>query len=430
VRPSIAVAAILALAGCTISSEPTTSGSTGSDGGTGASADAGTGGGSGSADAGTGGGSGSADAGGGSGGGGSGGGDGGSGGGTASDCDGLTPAAPGAASSFRVEKADLTSNGFCTAGQSEGTGYLWAGWGNGPQSRGTFFDPNDGSAVGTGGGQFMIPEASGFIGSSCSPSICSHGITVYDPTGKVLYDSGFAGYGAGGPTIQNDPTGGVIHAYLSDPLSSPGTSTVTLEARGADGKTRWSHTLPDTFRARPTPLFAADREGNVLVIWNNGASARWLDHSGTPGPIFTPGSNSASWRLFERVGSGLFLDTGKGWMQIDAGATAFTAAPSWLATRSGVSLHMVHGGRGYAVIPDAQSSTKCEQPIEVVSPSGQSCGTATFAIDSGGCQTNAITVGYDGTVVQQMPYSYDAANCTAAGHECPCTYRYWRGFFR
>ena len=413
-RASIVLAVVLALVACTIASEPTTSGSTGPDAGTGAAADAGTGGGSGTADAGgTGGNS-----------------DGGTGGGgTASDCDGLTPAAPGAASSFRVEKADLTNNGLCTAGQSEGTGYLWAGWRNGQGSRGTFFDPNDGSAVGTGGGQFMIPEASGFIGSSCSPSICSHGITVYDPTGKVVYDSGFAGYGAGGPTIQNDPTGGVVHAYVSDPLSS--TFTVTLEARGADGKTRWTHTLPDTFRSRtPTPLYGADREGNVLVIWNNGTSARWLDHSGTPGPVFTPGSSGASGRLFERVGSGLFLDTGKGWMQIDAGATAFTAAPSWLVTRSGVSLHMVHGGRGYAVIPDAQSSTKCEQTIEVVSPSGQSCGIASFAIDPGGCQTNAITVGYDGTVVQQMPYSYDAPNCTAAGHECPCTYRYWRGFLR
>src|SRR6185436_10924853 len=158
-----------------------------------------------------------------------------------------------------------------------------------------------------------------------------------------------------------------------DPFAASGTYTVTIEARGADGKSRWTHMLPATFRNRPTPLFAADREGNVLVIWNDGTtvSAQWLEHSGNAGVVFTPAVSGAG-RLFERVGSGLFLDTGKGWMQIDAGATAFTAAPSWLATRSGVSLHMVRGGRGYAVLPGAQSSSKCEQTVEVVSPSGQS----------------------------------------------------------
>src|SRR5207244_7077698 len=110
-------------------------------------------------------------------------------------------------------------------------------------------------------------------------------------------------------------------------------------------------------------------------------------------------------RLFERVGSGLFLRGGKGWLgQFDAGSTTMTPVPSWLEMRPFTTLHMVHGGRGYAVMPfDLQDSASCEQTIEVFSPSGQSCGSATFTVGGGGCRTGGITVGYDGTVVQQLP---------------------------
>jgi hypothetical protein len=66
----------------------------------------------------------------------------------------------------------------------------------------------------------------------------------------------------------------------------------------------------------------------------------------------------------------------------------------------------------------------------VVSPSGQSCGTARFAIGGGACTTSSIVIGYDGTVVQQLPFEREASSCTAADHQCNCTYRYWPGFFR
>ena len=41
-----------------------------------------------------------------------------------------------------------------------------------------------------------------------------------------------------------------------------------------------------------------------------------------------------------------------------------------------------------------------------------------------------IVVGYDGTVVQQVPFEREASSCTAADHICNCTYRFWPGFFR
>ena len=134
-------------------------------------------------------------------------------------------------------------------------------------------------------------------------------------------------------------------------------------------------------------------------------------------------------KLYERVGSGLFLSGFAGWLgQFDAQATSMSPPPAWLAARPGKNLHMVHGGTGYAVLPMPENSATCDQQVEVVSPSGQSCGTADFAIGGGACATKSIIVGYDGTVVQQAPRERET--CSAADHVCTCTYRYWPGFFR
>ena len=102
--------------------------------------------------------------------------------------------------------------------------------------------------------------------------------------------------------------------------------------------------------------------------------------------------------------------------------------PAWFAARPGKSLHMVHGGKGYAVMPAPENSASCEQQIEVISPSGQVCGSATFSIGGGACTTGTIIVGYDGTVVQQGPRERET--CSANDHICTCAYRYWPGYFR
>jgi hypothetical protein len=89
---------------------------------------------------------------------------------------------------------------------------------------------------------------------------------------------------------------------------------------------------------------------------------------------------------------------------------------------------MVHGGRGYAVLPPPANSPNCTQLIEVRAPSGASCGTAAFKIGTGGaCDTKGIAVGYDGTVVQQFP---DSAEQQRADGQGTCTWQWWPGFFR
>ena len=102
--------------------------------------------------------------------------------------------------------------------------------------------------------------------------------------------------------------------------------------------------------------------------------------------------------------------------------------PPWLAARPRKNLHMVHGGKGYAVLPMPESSAACDQQVEVISPSGQFCGSSTFSMGGAACTTSSIIVGYDGTVVQQGPRERES--CTANDHICTCTYRYWPGFFR
>jgi hypothetical protein len=109
--------------------------------------------------------------------------------------------------------------------------------------------------------------------------------------------------------------------------------------------------------------------------------------------------------LTVNLGSGLFIATGGRWtLQIDSLSTKPNPAPRWLASRPVREMRMVHGGRGYAILPpasDPRVTGDCVQSIEVVAPSGKSCGTSTFRAASGSCQTIGIRVGYDGTVASE-----------------------------
>jgi hypothetical protein len=375
--------------------------------------------------------------------------DGGQDGGTASsDCDALVPQAPGAPIEFRWTDRDLNSNsgGRCDRAETDGTGHVALFWRHSFQPgdhRFAFLDPATGKQVGSYGGigLTLIGQASGFIGGNCQGTNCAQNRVVVDPTGKELFASQFSPSGNGMPA--NDPTGGMIQVRFSAPSGTA--TTITLDAIDPSGAVRWSQSLPDGFAdtGPRSVITGVDRKGNVLALWIStqryGAgtwAGQWFDHAGSPGPVFqaaTPGVFPS--QLFERVGDGLFLagslSTGVGpaWLgQFDAQATTMSPPPPWLAARPGKTLHMIRGGTGYAVLPVPGSSAGCEQQIEVVSPSGQVCGSATFSIGGGACATGTIIVGYDGTVVQQGPRERET--CTAVDHICTCTYRYWPAFFR
>ena len=166
----------------------------------------------------------------------------------------------------------------------------------------------------------------------------------------------------------------------------------------------------------------------------NTVAGMWIDHDGAAGPVFQalgPQSKPAQqvgFRLTQRVGSGLFIGAGGKWVaQIDSLATSTGPAPGWLQARPNTRLHMVHGGSGYAVLPVPGTSGDCSQSVEVVAPSGTSCGTASFSAGSGNCDMKDIVVGYDGTVMQTFP---DAKEKQCWFGACTCTWQWWPGFFR
>ena len=89
---------------------------------------------------------------------------------------------------------------------------------------------------------------------------------------------------------------------------------------------------------------------------------------------------------------------------------------------------MAHGGTAYLMLPEVQQQVgTCSQRVEVVAPSGKSCGFVDFAIASGPCTTESIDVGYDGTVIQQLPREMESIDSQG---NASCTWRYWPGYFR
>jgi hypothetical protein len=349
------------------------------------------------------------------------------------------PAAPAAPSQFRWTNQDLRE-GTCQIGDVDGTGHLALFWQHDFQphdSRYVFVDPATADAAGSFNGVRLelIGEATGFMGGECEGAGCFQDYVVVGPTGHEDFRS--AHDGTSTYDFQaNDPTGGMIH----ERLKSDGSSVqVLLEAIGTAGDVRWTRQLGPAFSVDKLPpgvRLGVDRKGNVLAIWSSssGRGAQWFDHDGNPGAEFEPPSAIIA-RIFERVGDGLFVygfpapGTPGRWLgQYEPLATRMSDPPAWLAARAENSLHMVHGGRGYAMLPNEGSSPTCEQTIAVISPSGELCGTLDFGVGGGSCTTTPMLVGYDGTVVQQLPREREN-ECTAAGHVCDCTYRYWPGYF-
>ncbi|HXN56056.1 MAG TPA: hypothetical protein VN874_07290 [Myxococcales bacterium] len=367
-------------------------------------------------------------------------------GGKPSECDGLMPGAPGAPSQFALANLDLTewAGGTCYPAETDGTGHIAVSWQKGSlelTSLFFFIDPASATVVGSYGVYSMYPligQASGFIGGVCNGARCSENYVVLDPSGRQLYES--PTNGTGDNENVNDPTGGMVHVRYS--VAAAGVTTIYLDAIDAAGNIRWTQAVPDMFAS--TDSFGiqvgVDRQGNVLAIWMSerryGAktwAGQWFNHAGTAGQVFHALTGVFPERFYERTGSGLFLAgfTGpnqRAWLgQFDAKATSMLQPPEWLASRPNATLHMVHDGKGYAMLPMPGTTGACEQRVEVIGAGGTKCGSSTFDM-GGSCTTNSIIVGYDGTVVQQGPRERET--CTHIGHECTCSYRYWPGFFR
>jgi hypothetical protein len=245
----------------------------------------------------------------------------------------------------------------------------------------------------------------------------------------------------------NDPTGGVI---VFDDKSLPR----QLIAFDAAGVVRWRVLVSATMGA----AFGVDRQGNSLLLFDSGppsgsdagtpdggppsgtTTGQWVDHSGDVRPTFDAKMPYEPLRnLYPRVGSGLFYQSTSfegttvhnNWIaQFDALAIQATPPPDWLLTRPDTKISMAHGGRAYAMLPSQSrgSSPDCSQTVEVVAASGKSCGPAKFTVSQTPCTTLSIDIGYDGTVLQQLPTAMEQP--LVMGALGTCTIHWWPGFLR
>jgi hypothetical protein len=339
------------------------------------------------------------------------------------ECAGLAPGVPGTPKSYR-QKPLASTDEVCERGVADGSGNL-ALWSTqffmGFKSDIVFLDSaGTVRATASGVATELTGQLAGFEGMNLYPQSGHSFDVVLYATDGALKASGPGG--AHSPILAEDPTGGMMI----------GTDVPAVDAYDAGGKRRWHTQL-----ARPAVALGVDRTGNALALFRAGTlHGQWIDHSGNAGAEFDLGDALApalsdSFELYPRVGSGLFVLRLAGghttWLhQLDSLATVPAAAPGYLTSRPDTRLHMAHGGKAYAMLPiPAQGA--CTQRIEVLAPSGKSCGSAEFGLGSGSCTTNFIDIGYDGTVVQQLPASMEDRSCT--GNECSCTWRWWPGFF-
>jgi hypothetical protein len=359
------------------------------------------------------------------------------------DCEGLIPGPSGTPTQIRLTNIDLVDDG-CGPGDVDGTGKI-ALFCNGLGDRGGIYlaGAADGKVTGPfagEGGNAFAGQAEGFINGNCTGGACFVDTYGVDDSGAVTFRN------QGGVTHAaevNNPAGGAVRADFGAEESE----TATVQSFDAQGNIRWSRVLPEPVS---TLALGADRAGNVLALWKAPAAAgdllsgdtkaQWFDPLGNPGPGFVAFSGQHfAGQMFERVSSGLFVqgivssDGGASfshvWLgQLDAFSTSVLPAPSWLISRPGVSLHMAHGGTAYAVLPQAGiSSSDCSQEIEIISAAGNRCGATSFAAVSTACTTSAIIVGYDGTVVQQLPQ--EEFPCDNS-HFCTVGFQAWPGFFK
>jgi hypothetical protein len=72
----------------------------------------------------------------------------------------------------------------------------------------------------------------------------------------------------------------------------------------------------------------------------------------------------------------------------------------------------------------------CSQPVEVIAPDGTSCGATDYPIAPGACDTLALTLAEDGTVIQQLPTAMEVTDPPNIDSNHSCTWRWWTAALR
>ena len=344
----------------------------------------------------------------------------------------------------------------CTAAAADGTGAIAAGLLYGPTyATGAFAvwrpdgvqawyasDPArlfGGGALVGGPGRFLA-----YRHASGAATFGADGRTT--PISADPWPAGFellqqrAGY-QGPYAVAPDGAGGAL-VVSSGPGETQGEHGIWAARFDAGGALRAFWTVESSRREEDAAVLrssaalaiGADAAGRVLVLWSGvtpcapGASAgRWFDADGAPlGPPFDAGV-AAPGALVPLLDGSLALQDAAGAFvrRFVAGEPGGGPVPEWLAARAGAALHVVLGGRAYALArSEPGPDGACAQSIEVVAPDGERCGEIALP-GAAVCETfpwrapRSPWIGFDGTIVHQ-----------AVGAPDECTYRWWPAALR
>ena len=189
-------------------------------------------------------------------------------------------------------------------------------------------------------------------------------------------------------------------------------------------------------------MIAVSSTGAALVFGAQTGQARWYDANGAPmtdwfgvafGPpnVIPPATALADGSIVFGVGTG--LPTGR----IAQGSTQLEPMPDWVASRAaaagtgfvyfGAALAVVRGGaaNAFAMVKSGVGEP-CVIDVEVLTPSGESCGTAELrAPDACG----SVSIGFDGTVFATGS-TLDPTPGPSGGGGGTCFWHWWSGFLR
>ena len=324
----------------------------------------------------------------------------------------------------------MQAGGDCQAGVSDGNGTLALGVDNViPVSNSMlhFVSPaGDLLAAYPGTNASLTGQLSGFEGQVFTGiGQERYLLRTWDASGHAIAET--PPFPDGPQMITENPLGGIVIWRFS-------ATPAVIESYDEHLNLRWRVNQPGV----DPGAFAVDRAGRTLILFGGSLREKlldgmWIDEHGTAGPVFHLGPQDAfahqlGLQLTQRVQDGLFLQTGGKWTgQFDSLARAASSPPAWLESRPDTRLHMVHGGTGYAVLSSAGGAGRCAQAVEVVAPSGTSCGTVAFPSASDSCSFATGSVGYDGTAMVASSKVTDG--CANSG-TCTCTWQWWPGFFR
>jgi hypothetical protein len=212
-----------------------------------------------------------------------------------------------------------------------------------------------------------------------------------------------------------------------------------------NGKTRWG---PRPMASQGAVFGAGlDLGGNALVFLDGGTGnidAQWFGPDGTPLTNvfrlingFKPGP-STWFETSPLLRGGVAIrrmdgkDRNTGWtaawlMLLQPGSTTPDAPPDWLTSRPDTHFELTRGGRAYAFLPYGRNGP-CVQRVEILAPTGESCGGFDLPMSDGTCTTYDLCVGLDGTLLQRL--GNELEKDLGSGVARTCTLRFWPAALR